>query len=111
MLSVREIVFECAPVFERHAMVDRAFLFGSYSRDEQDELSDVDICYDISEDHRPIGLAFFGEHGELRRDLEDALGVSVDLLTTPDEDSCVSPSQRRFAREVRRDRRRIYERS
>ena len=73
MLSAREIELACAPVFERHAMVGRAFLFGSCSRDDQDEFSDVGICYDVLEDHKPVGLAFFGEHGELRRDLEGVL--------------------------------------
>ena len=49
-------------------------VFGSYARKEQDEASDVDILVEIE---RPIGLKFF----ELWDELENLLGIKVDLLT------------------------------
>lgn len=59
----------------------------------------------------PRGLAMFDKHGSLRRELETAPGVAVDLLPTPDERMCASRSQKRFAREVQRQRRNICERT
>ncbi len=48
-------------------------LFGSYARNEQREVSDVDILIEIE---RPIDLKFF----ELWDELEDLLGCKVDLV-------------------------------
>jgi len=49
-------------------------IFGSYARGEQDELSDIDILVELK---KPIGLKFF----ELWDELENLLGIKVDLLT------------------------------
>lgn len=49
-------------------------VFGSYAREEQSKVSDVDILVELE---RPIGLKFF----ELWNNLEEILGVKVDLLT------------------------------
>ncbi|HHN65692.1 MAG TPA: nucleotidyltransferase [Nitrospirae bacterium] len=49
-------------------------VFGSYAREEQSKVSDVDILVEIE---RPIGLKFF----ELWDNLENLLNVKVDLLT------------------------------
>jgi len=49
-------------------------IFGSYARGEQNELSDIDILVELE---KPIGLKFF----ELWEELENLLGVKVDLLT------------------------------
>ncbi|MHA1805891.1 MAG: nucleotidyltransferase family protein [Promethearchaeota archaeon] len=49
-------------------------IFGSYARGEQNELSDIDVLVDVE---KPIGLKFF----ELWDELENLLGVKVDLLT------------------------------
>jgi len=49
-------------------------VFGSYAREEQSKVSDVDILVEIK---RPIGLKFF----ELWDNLENLLNVKVDLLT------------------------------
>lgn len=114
MLSLDDIRLRCAPVFDGSPIVVRAFVFGSYARGDQDEGSDVDICYDRPDagaEGVPRGLAMFDAHGSLRRELESALGVPVDLLPTPDERMCASRSQKRFAREVLRHRRSIYERA
>jgi len=49
-------------------------IFGSYARGEQNELSDIDILVELE---KPIGLKFF----ELWEELENLLGIKVDLLT------------------------------
>jgi len=58
---------------ERYGVQDLA-IFGSYAREEQTPLSDVDILVQVQ---RPIGLKFF----ELWDYLEQILGLRIDLLT------------------------------
>lgn len=54
---------------------ERVCLFGSYARGDMTEKSDIDLRIDKG---RIRGLALAG----LLTDLEDALGLPVDLLTT-----------------------------
>jgi predicted nucleotidyltransferase len=54
----------------------KAYLFGSYSRDETDENSDIDILVELDYSY-PIGLNFIG----MKLDLEDILNRKVDLLS------------------------------
>ena len=76
----------------------KAYLFGSFSRGEETESSDIDILIVLDESQH-IGLKFFGMY----EDLKDLLGRKVDLVT---ERSLAS-----FAREsVNRDKILIYER-
>jgi predicted nucleotidyltransferase len=49
-------------------------VFGSYAREEQSSLSDLDILVELK---KPIGFKFF----ELWDKLEEITGVKVDLLT------------------------------
>ncbi len=49
-------------------------IFGSYARGKQNALSDIDILVELE---KPIGLKFF----ELWDELENLLGIKVDLLT------------------------------
>lgn len=49
-------------------------IFGSYTRGEQRETSDVDIIVELE---RPMGLKFY----ELWDYLENILGIKVDVLT------------------------------
>ena len=77
----------------------KAWLFGSYSRGEQNADSDVDILI-VLDNSQPVGLKFFGMY----EDLKELLGRNVDLVT---ERSLAS-----FAREsVNRDKILIYERA
>ncbi len=55
--------------------VKRIGIFGSYSRGEQKETSDIDILVEF---HRPIG---FIEFIKLQEYLEALLGIKVDLVT------------------------------
>ena len=61
-------------LFERYG-VSSVSLFGSVARGESTEESDIDLLVEFS---RPIGLFQFVE---LKRDLEEILGRSVDLVT------------------------------
>ena len=56
--------------------VKKAYLFGSYSRNEADENSDIDIMVEL--DHStPIGMRFFS-YGS---DLQDLLKKKVDIVS------------------------------
>lgn len=56
--------------------VKKAYIFGSYSRNEADEHSDIDILVEL--DHtKPIGMKFFSYKDEL----ELILKKKVDLVT------------------------------
>lgn len=54
----------------------RAYLFGSFSRNEEKPESDVDILVELDRS-RPIGLRFFG----MVDDLQALLGRKVDLVS------------------------------
>jgi predicted nucleotidyltransferase len=56
--------------------IKKAYLFGSYSRDEADENSDIDILVEL--DHtEPIGMKFFS----FQHELEQILNKKVDLVS------------------------------
>ena len=77
----------------------KAWLFGSYSRGEETDTSDIDILI-VLDDSQHVGLKFFGMY----EDLKDLLGRNVDLVT----DRSLAP----FAREsVDREKILIYERA
>lgn len=77
----------------------KAWLFGSFARDEQTPLSDVDILVVLDPSQR-VGLKFFG----MWNDLEVLLDRSVDLVT----EGSLAP----FAAEsANRDKILIYERA
>lgn len=80
--------------------IAKAWLFGSFSRGEESENSDVDILVDFDKDAR-IGLfKFAGMYG----DLKELLGREVDLV----KNGTLKP----FAAEsANRDKVLIYERS
>ena len=81
------------------------YLFGSYARGEADANSDVDLLVDVS----GTGIDTLLKLGGLYNDLEEALGVSIDLVTL---DSMETPtdrrSQLRFRETVKKERRMIY---
>lgn len=73
----------------------RVYLFGSYARGDMTDASDIDLRIDKGAIR---GLAFAGLLG----DLEDALGTSVDLISTAGMDDS-------FLKEVQRDEVLLYE--
>ena len=54
--------------------IESIAIFGSYSRNEQSKLSDIDIMIEFNDD---IGIRFI----DLADELEDLLGVKVDLVS------------------------------
>ena len=69
--EIREIV---ARVVSRYP-VRRAYIFGSFSRGEQSKGSDVDVLID-----RASGFTLLSQCG-IKSELEDALGMRVDVVT------------------------------
>jgi hypothetical protein len=61
--------FETRPVL-------KAYLFGSYARNEADYQSDIDILVDLDYSQR-IGLQFI----QMKIDLEELLNAKVDLVS------------------------------
>ena len=77
----------------------KAWLFGSYSRNEQKPWSDVDILVELDKE-KPIGLLKFAG---IICDLEDLIGHKVDLV----EEGTLKPYA---VDSVNRDKKLIYER-
>ena len=78
--------------------IKKAYLFGSYARNEANSESDLDILVELDYSE-PIGMKFFG----FQADLEDLLNIKVDLLTTDGLSKYVKPF-------IDRDKILIYER-
>ncbi len=77
--------------------IKRAYLFGSYSKGEETETSDIDILVEL--DHsKPIGLLFV----QMIIDLEKILKKKVDLLTN----KSISPYMKS---EIDKHKKMIYE--
>ena len=80
--------------------VKKAWLFGSYSRGEETDSSDIDILVDYDNSN---GLVSLFKMGGILMDLTDLLGCKVDLVEVRGLKS--------FARDsVNRDKILIYER-
>ncbi len=81
--------------------VDRAWLFGSYSRGEERDSSDIDILVDYDNSNGRVSLFTMGG---MLMDLSDILGKHVDLVD--------NNSLKEFARKsVDNDKILIYERT
>lgn len=66
--------------------VKRAFLFGSASRNEEDEQSDIDILVKLDY-AQPFGLGFV----RMQLELKDLLKRKVDLLTSNSVSKYIQP--------------------
>jgi len=71
--QILEILKQAKPDLQKKYGVREIGVFGSYSRNEQVEGSDVDILVDLAD---PIGWDVV----DLRDDLEHLLGLRVDLV-------------------------------
>lgn len=91
--EIREIV---SPIAARYG-VQRMYLFGSYARGDSTPDSDVDLRIDKGS-VRGMQMAF------LLSDLEDALRLPVDLLSTTALDA-------RFLQSIRGEEKLLYERN
>jgi len=66
--------------------VIKAYVFGSYSRNEADEDSDIDILVDLDYT-RHIGLGFV----KMQNDLEQKLQKKIDLVSTKAVSTFIHP--------------------
>ena len=73
--SIKEIQNIVRPVAARYG-VKRVSLFGSYARGEAKTGSDIDLCIDSG------AIRDYFELSGFHQELEEALSVSVDVLTT-----------------------------
>ena len=74
VLSIKEIKERIKPIIKKHQIKD-VYLFGSYSRGEAHENSDVDIYCDKGD------LRTLYDEVDLIDEFENALGKKVDLVT------------------------------
>lgn len=95
----KETIIKLIADYFKTQPVLKAWLFGSFSRGEETDSSDIDILI-VLDDNQHIGMKFFGMY----EDLKDLLGRNVDLVT----ERSLAP----FARlTVDRDKILIYERA
>ena len=93
------VIIDLLRKYFRTQPVLKAWLFGSFSRGEETQDSDVDIIVSLDKS-KPIGLKFFG----MWSDLEELLGRKVDLVS----EGTLLP----FAKETaERDKILVYERT
>lgn len=71
---IREILKKNKMKLKEIYKVNKIGIFGSYARNEQQEISDIDILVKFSE---PIGWEFL----DLKEFLETILNIKVDLVT------------------------------
>lgn len=74
ILTIKQIKERIKPIIDKHN-IEEVYLFGSYSRGEANRDSDVDI-YCSSGDIKTLC-----DHVGVIRELEEALGKKVDLIT------------------------------
>lgn len=67
-------LYECKPSLFAKYPIKLLALFGSYARNEAHEESDVDLLVEFSQ---PVGFEFV----DLAMELEDLLGLKVDLVS------------------------------
>ncbi len=79
--------------------VKKAYLFGSYARNEANKNSDIDILVELDYSH-PIGMKFFS----FQTELEELLNMKVDLVTSDGLSKYIKPL-------IDNDKIIIYERS
>ena len=98
-MSTQVMTQQIAEYFKTQPVL-KAWLFGSYSRGEEREDSDVDVLVKFDRS-MPIGLFAYVR---MHRELEEKLGCKVDLV----EEGTLRPAAQQTAN---RDLKVIYERS
>lgn len=74
-MSTQAMTEQIAEYFKTQPVL-KAWLFGSFARDEQTSESDIDILVVLDESQH-VGMKFFGMY----EDLKALLGRNVDLVT------------------------------
>jgi predicted nucleotidyltransferase len=96
MLSQQEILEELSKnlkVWKEKYGVKRIALFGSYSREEQTDASDIDILVEFAEN-----AMTFDNYMELKFNLEDLFEKPVDLVINDDIKPALKPYIIRIAK-------------
>lgn len=75
LYSLKEIKEKLTPVFKKYG-VERGYIFGSYAVGRANKNSDIDIRIDPGDIKGLLKLSC------LKSDLEDVLGIDIDLITT-----------------------------
>jgi len=75
-VNIEKIKEIATPILQRHG-VARAFVFGSYTRGEEKEKSDVDILIEYPSDGKKTLFDLI----DLKDELEQALQKDVDIVT------------------------------
>ena len=103
IFTLENIMAMVKPLAEKY-QVKEIYLFGSYARGEATADSDVDLLVDLTNSNvRGIVL------GGLYNDLEEALGVTVDLVTVASLEQPTSfRSDHAFRENIERERMMIY---
>ncbi|GAB1454235.1 hypothetical protein MASR2M47_42910 [Draconibacterium sp.] len=69
-------LFQKINAFLSHEMVDKAWVFGSFSRNEEDDKSDIDLLVQFSK-NKKITLFYYLK---LKNKLEQLTGKNIDLV-------------------------------
>ncbi len=93
----KEAIYQIISGYFQDKSVNKAFVFGSYVKNSENENSDIDILIELSQS---IGLMKIIEY---KLDLEDLLHLKVDLLTP----ASISP---KILPLIQKDLKLIYER-
>ena len=72
--EIEKILKSFKPTLSDKFKIKEIGVFGSYAREEESEVSDVDILVEFYE---PVGWEFI----DLKEFLEELLGIKVDLVT------------------------------
>ena len=73
--EIKDVLTEHKEELKQKYKVKEIGIFGSYARDEQTDVSDIDILVEFDQ---PVGFLFI----HLADYLEEILGVKVDLITS-----------------------------
>ena len=95
MLTIPIIKNKISPICKRYGIA-KAYLFGSYSRNDAHENSDVDLYIE------PGAVQDLFIMSELRLDIMDARGTEVDLISE-------LPESEVFKKNLARDKMLLYE--
>lgn len=94
--SIQTISKKCENVFNEKPYIRKAYLFGSYSKNDANDRSDIDIVCELSE---PMTTDFFS----LYPLLEDVTNKKIDIYSIDELD-------KRFLKCIKKDFVKIYER-
>lgn len=95
ILTIEEIVKKSKPIFKKYG-VKKAYLFGSYARNEATINSDVDIFIEGFDKSIRLGI------GHFYVDLKDALNKEIDVVESEAEHN------QKFLEEIQKDFVRIF---